>query len=141
MPTQLQSYINSLDTSWDYVHTAFYGLRLGFNWLGSRIAAQDWAQAAQACYDMRDYIIDIRDYMTDDYLTTRYYVAMSLQYINDDALWTAPPITMTSILDAMWEATAIEYHHFIGYIDAYRANMWNLPFYTEWHSLLTRHFG
>jgi len=51
------------------------------------------------------------------------------------------PITMNDIINAMYNSTQLEYHYFVGYVDAYRANMWNLPFYESWHAMLTRHFA
>lgn len=100
------------------------------------LGIHNYVQAAIELDDAKDEFYDMRGYM----YSIGYTLHTALDYI-EDSFSGLGAVDMASILDAMWEANAIEFHHFVGYIDAYRANMWNLPFYTEWHTLLVRHFS
>lgn len=66
-----------------------------------------------------------------------------LHYIDDNLNGGAPPyeLTMDKILEAMWSSDKLRSFHFINYIDAMRASIWNVEIYeahlAEWY----RHFS
>lgn len=62
-----------------------------------------------------------------------------LHYIDDNLNGGAPPyeLTMQKILDAMWDTDKLRTFHFINYLDAMRASIWNVEVYeshlTDWY--------
>jgi len=75
----------------------------------------------------------------------RYALTDVFLWINDN--WPANgngeeyELTMEKILDAVWDSDKLRWFHFINYIDAMRAGIWNTEIYethlAEWY----RHFS
>lgn len=53
----------------------------------------------------------------------------------------AEPLTMQKIIETMWESNPLESFHFINYIDAMRASIWNISIYEEHLHEWYRHFS
>ena len=140
MPAELQSLINAMDTKFASVETAFYGLRIGFNWLGLKIAAEDWNECKTTCYLMRDYCRTLQEDFADDNLSVRSNLIDALEYINDNSAFEVEEFEMEMLLSAMVTATPYELKYFIGLVDAYRQSVWNKPFNQEFFAALARSF-
>ncbi|GAH62913.1 unnamed protein product [marine sediment metagenome] len=136
----LQYYINKLDYWFAEVKENWYGLRIGFHWLGYNISEQDWASAETTCYSLRDYAIAMQSDMGETTNSVRYYTGACLQYINDNWPEKVDPLTMESLINVMLLADPSEVEYFIGIVDAYRQSVWNKPFNQEFFAALARGF-
>jgi len=69
------------------------------------------------------------------------YAAMD--WINDNWPSGGDPyeLTMQKILDAMWDSDKLRNFHFINYIDAMRASIWNTEIYEAHLEDWYRHFS
>lgn len=50
-------------------------------------------------------------------------------------------LTMQKLLDTIWESNKLESFHFVNYIDAMRASIWNITIYEEHLHEWFRHFS
>lgn len=107
--------------------------------------AQSWSGLAQVFRNMQIHALEIRaKYMgaTPSLRNTMYAI---LHYIDENLDGGEPPepyeLTMDKILEAMYESDKLRWFHFINYIDAMRASIWNVEIYethlAEWY----RHFS
>ncbi|GAI67645.1 unnamed protein product [marine sediment metagenome] len=81
------------------------------------------------CMDLHNELLQEHDTVSDQYAQP-YYLE---KYAGGD-------VTMDKIIAAMWETDKLRSFHFINYIDAMRASVWNVEIYethlAEWY----RHF-
>ena len=141
MPATLQSFIDWMDVKFEVARQDFYELRIGFNWLGVNLAAQDWSSAQTTCNLMRDTCRSLQDNHAGLTSSTRYYLVAALEYINDNAAFEAPEFDMDVLLSAMVGADPAQVMYFIGLVDAYRQSVWNRPFNQEFFAALARGFA
>jgi len=58
-----------------------------------------------------------------------------------DAVGEPSEVTMDAILNAMWNSDRLRWFHFINYIDAMRAGIWNVEIYETHLADWYRHFS
>ena len=73
-------------------------------------------------------------------------VAYDQSYLYESIYWAAQggnsyELTMDKILDAMWASDRLRNFHFINYIDAMRASIWNTEIYERHLADWYRHFS
>jgi len=143
MPAVLESHITDWLAVYGHVYSDLYSAANYIENLGDQIAAENWLGAQNSCQLAASKIRAASFHFMWGTPNLRDEAEDCLDWINDN--WPSDgepePITMNDIINAMYDSTMLEYQYFIGYVDAYRANMWNLPFFESWHAMLTRHFS
>jgi len=143
MPLVLESHIDDWIAVYGHVYADLYNAGTYIANLGDQILAENWSGAHNTCDLAAAKLQNAAFHFMWGTPNLHDEAEDCLDWINDN--WPSgvepEPITMNDILSAMYDATALEYQYFIGYVDAYRANLWNLPFYESWHAELTRHFA
>jgi len=109
------------------------------------IGDQNWAAAEAALYACSESLGYFLRYAYQDdvfYESMRRDWKDALYWINDNWPSDGDPyvLTMQKILNTMWESNKLESFHFINYIDAMRASIWNISIFEEHLHDWYRHF-
>jgi len=142
MPAALDILINDYAVAHGYFYSDWYNMRAHIQNLGDLIEAEDWVSCNTSCESIETWLWNAIQHIQGGTPNLRTEMTQMMTWVSDNwpTVEPPPPLTMHAILEAMYDATPLEYQYFICYVDAYRANMWNLPFYESWHGDLVRHF-
>lgn len=142
MPEPLTSKIDNWRIVYSHIYSDIYNACNHFDNTAEQIEAENWAGAAIQLSMASDYLRDVSKhfrYGTPD-LYRKMYSAMD--WIDDN--WPTDngngEVTMSAILDAMWNAEPHQCLLFIPMIDAMRGSIQEKTVSTEWMGNALRHF-
>ena len=145
MPAALKNFID-----WGYADggaalTALLDARNHLYTAGDYIEAEDWVNAKTQLYNAADDFGYVGRYLLQDdvfYESLRRDWRDALYWINDN--WPADGVeyelTMSKIMNAMWDAEPYQCLLFVPMIDAMRGSIWNKTVTEEWMAKALIHF-
>lgn len=143
MPPALQSLINDTNTQLKAIgDTYFDGIYDSMSSLHDWLDAEGNPNSADVVLSMRWFFGKLRDKYSTAVGSYRIQIINTLQWINNN--WPegdGDGVTMTAILDAIWESTPLEIFFFVNDIDAMRAAIWNKEISEDKLAELYRHFS
>lgn len=140
MPAALQAFITAGYTDGGYAMSSMLNAANHIHNAGVFIGQQQWALAqGQMTAASDDFKYFFRYLLQDDVWSQglRRDWKDALEWINDN--WpSGATVDMDAILAALWESKTIQSFHFVNYIDAMRASIWNTEIYDyhleSWYS-------
>lgn len=143
MAADYNTYLSNLLTNYGELGADLYNMAGKLNSLGNYIAAENWAYAGSAAQGAANYCYDASTDLGYTYDSVRKWSYELFDWIRDN--WPSDgaeyELTMAKILDAMWDSDKLRSFHFVNYIDAMRAGIWNTQIseqhLVEWY----RHFS
>lgn len=140
MPEPLTSYIDTWRTEIQTIGSGLWQLGNALTAAGTYVGIQNWAFAKLFLHDAGDLARQVsRDFSVD--ADSLYYYMYDAMHWIDGNIGDGEELTMDAILQAMWDSDKLRNFHFINYIDAMRASIWNVEIYethlAEWY----RHFS
>lgn len=140
MPEPLLTYINGCA---DWADDVTYQLSFvvnNCNALATALSGEGNPTSATKCTDLANSLSAVRTSWGLMGYNFRYYLIASLLEIND-LLGEPSVVDMDAILAAMYDSDKLRWFHFINYIDAMRAGIWNTEIYETHLADWYRHFS
>lgn len=122
MPSELEEFADGGLAAWNLFSVYINTIRGLFTDLGDSILSNNWGQCHTICDNINVYLDYARDALTSGVDCVKYQWHSAFMWINDN--W-GGTITMDMILQAIWDSDSLRWFHFINYIDAMRAGIWN----------------
>lgn len=145
MPDALKNFIDWGYTDGGYAASAIISARAHLYQAADAILGENWSDAKDRLYECGDDLGYFIKYLLQDdvfYESMRRDWRDALYWINDN--WPANgeeyELTMSKILDAMWDAKPHQCLLFVPMIDAMRGSIWNKTVTSEWMGNALRHF-
>jgi len=143
MPAPLTGYITAWQAKYTQISADCWQLGNALLGAATYIAAQNWNYAAmylEAAGESAHEVAHHFKFEGDD-VYAKMYDAMHWvdENIGGDAV--EYELTMDKMLDAIWDSDKLRNFHFINYIDAMRASIWNVEIYETHLADWYRHFS
>lgn len=140
MPDPLTSYIDTWQSQYQTVGSDLWQLGNALKGAATYINAQNWYFAYLYLDAAGDAAHDVsRGFSVD--AGSMYFVMYDALHWIDDNIGDGGEVTMDAILTAMWDTDKLRSFHFINYIDAMRAGIWNTEIYETHLQDWYRHFS
>ena len=131
MPVALENLIDAGYSDGGFAMSNMQDARNDIFTAGTHIGNQSWTNAKNSLQQCADSIGQFLKYAYQDdvwYESMRRDWKDALYWINDNWPSGGDPyeLTMQKILDTIWASNKLESFHFVSYIDAMRASIWNV---------------
>lgn len=143
MPEPLTSYVDAWRAKYYSIGPDLWMLGNSLKGAAIYIGQQNWNYAAMYIDSAGDDAHIISRHFSVDADSIYYAMYDTLHWIDENIGGAAVEyeLTMDKILEAMWDTDKLRSFHFINYIDAMRASIWNVEIYETHLADWYRHFS
>lgn len=141
MPEPFTTYKGDFNTDWWAFGQELLTFRNYFYWIGDQIEAENWAEAKVQLYNLGNYIGTTLRPLVSEMSGLRGSAWACMNWIDENWPSEEPTVTMSAILDAMWDAEVHEPLLFIAVVDAMRSSILNRTIDLPTFARYVRHFS